>query len=363
MEVRWSRWERIALLAAGGMTAVLLTSGCTPNAPVTGYQGNGYGQDYDYGQYLPNGADNPPKKGEAATLSAINSTTVGIAVTDRASRTLYRFDNDTNNPPRSNCRGRCVNDWIPAKPTGREITTRGVSRRMVDKIKREDGSWQLTLAGWPLYSYVGDKQPGQVNGQGIGGTWWAIGPTGDKSTATNTPNGQLAGGTVQTRWGPLSPSDRMLIVAVRNANLWEQPAGQQAAERGNSAQVRKIGALIAGQHTQLDDLTRKVAGQLGVPLQTQPAKTQQQWLQQMNQANGPAFDEMFVNRLRTAHGGIFPVIGAVRGSTQNTVVRDFAVSCGKFVNNHMTYLESTGLVGADDLPAPPPLPPPPPPGK
>lgn len=358
MEVRWSRWGRLALVAASSMAAVLLISGCTPNAPVAGYQGNGYGQNYDYGQYLPNGADNPPKAGDEATLSATNSTTVGIAVINRAGSTLYRFDNDTNNPPRSNCRGSCINTWVPAKPGDGEITTRGVSRRMVDKIKRDDGSWQLTLGGWPLYSFTGDKQPGQVNGQGVGGTWWAIGPTGAKSSATNTPNGQLSGGTVQTKFGPLSPSDRMLVIAVRNANLWEQPAGQQAAERGNSAQVRKIGAMIAAQHTQLDAITRSVASQLSIPLQNQPAAKNQQWLQQMNSANGPAFDQIFVNRLRTAHGGIFPVIGAVRGSTQNSVIRDFAVSCGKFVNNHMTYLESTGLVGADDLPAPPPLPPP-----
>jgi predicted lipoprotein with Yx(FWY)xxD motif/predicted outer membrane protein len=363
MEVRWSRWGRIALLASGGMTAVMLITSCTPNnAPAAGYAGSGYGEDYDYGQYLPNGSDNPPKNGDEATLTASQSPTAGLTVVDSGRRTVYRFDNDTANPPRSNCRGECTRQWIPVKPNGKELTTRGISRRMVDKIKREDGTWQVTLSGWPLYRFAGDQKPGDANGQGMGsGLWWAIGPTGQKAAPGNLPNGLV--GMVQTRFGPLSPADRDLIVKVRLAGLWEQPTGQQAAERGNSAQVRKIGALISGQHAVLDRDVINVAKQVGVQLPSQPNAQQQQWMRDINAASGPAFDEVFVNRLRLAHGGIFPAIGAVRGSTQNTVVRAFSERAAKFVNNHMTYLESTGLVGADDLPAAPVVPPPPPPGK
>jgi hypothetical protein len=53
---------------------------------------------------------------------------------------------------------------------------------------------------------------------------------------------------------------------------------------------------------------------------------------------------VFVDRLRAAHGKIFPVIGAVRAGTRNPVVRELADRANIFVMNHMKMLESTGLV-------------------
>ena len=37
----------------------------------------------------------------------------------------------------------------------------------------------MTLNGWPLYYYSGDKTPGDTNGQGVGGVWWVLTPAGD----------------------------------------------------------------------------------------------------------------------------------------------------------------------------------------
>jgi hypothetical protein len=40
---------------------------------------------------------------------------------------------------------------------------------------------QLTVAGWPVYRYVGDKKPGTWRGQNVNGTWFVIKPTGAKN--------------------------------------------------------------------------------------------------------------------------------------------------------------------------------------
>ena len=61
------------------------------------------------------------------------------------------------------------------------------------------------------------------------------------------------------------------------------------------------------------------------------------------------FDRIFVERLRAAHGKIFPVIGAVRSGTRNEIVRQLAQDSNRFVLTHMTLLESTGLVRYDRL--------------
>ena len=41
-------------------------------------------------------------------------------------------------------------------------------------ITRPNGLKQVTLNGYPLYLYVGDKSSGQAAGNGIGGSWHVI---------------------------------------------------------------------------------------------------------------------------------------------------------------------------------------------
>jgi len=41
-------------------------------------------------------------------------------------------------------------------------------------ITRPGGVRQVTLNGYPLYTYSGDKAPGQATGNGIEGAWHVI---------------------------------------------------------------------------------------------------------------------------------------------------------------------------------------------
>lgn len=149
----------------------------------------------------------------------------------------------------------------------------------------------------------------------------------------------------------LGASDLALFNGVRLAGLWEMPAGQMAAERGNRERVRQIGAQIAAEHAELDQLVVDAANKLGVQLPTKPNADQEEWLTEMRTASSDReFDLIFVDRLRAAHGKIFPVIGAVRSGTRNEVVRKLAQDANQFVLNHLTLLESTGLVQYANLP-------------
>ncbi|WP_338025641.1 DUF4142 domain-containing protein [Actinoplanes awajinensis] len=154
---------------------------------------------------------------------------------------------------------------------------------------------------------------------------------------------------------PISPTqlnaaDMLLFNGVRQAGLWEIPAGQMAADRGSGDKVRNVGTMIAEQHVQLDQLVVDAANQLGASIPSTPTAEQQGWLTEMQNASGARFDQIFVTRLRAAHGKIFPVIGAVRASTRNPVVRKLADQANVFVMNHMQMLESTGMVQYEKLP-------------
>jgi predicted lipoprotein with Yx(FWY)xxD motif len=133
----------------------------------------------------PTVADPKAATPQVGTILSANSTAkFGTVVVDGQGYTLYRFDKDTTKPPASNCADECAAKWPPVLATpGTPLTVEGVAQEAVGTINRPDGSVQLTLGGWPVYRYSGDAQPGAVTGQGVGGTWAAVTPDGDKAAA------------------------------------------------------------------------------------------------------------------------------------------------------------------------------------
>ena len=121
-------------------------------------------------------------------MRTTTNSALGAIVVDGSGRTLYRFGKDSASPPTSNCTGACAQLWPPVL-VGTQISLSGVNRDLLGTIKRADGTVQLTLHGWPLYPLrAGDSAPGQANGEGIGGTWFAVKPTGAKALQASSAN-------------------------------------------------------------------------------------------------------------------------------------------------------------------------------
>jgi predicted outer membrane protein len=173
------------------------------------------------------------------------------------------------------------------------------------------------------------------------------------AVATGSARFQAGEDLVETRWGPLSSADRVLLVKVRQAGLWEIPVGREAKVRAARAKTRSNLGELARQHEQLDADVRSVATRLRVVLPDEPTEEQQGWIAEISAETGTAYDRTAVKRLRQAHGGVFPVIAQVRATTRNTLIRDFAERAARFVNDHMDMLEATGLVDASAVPPAP----------
>lgn len=171
-----------------------------------------------------------------------------------------------------------------------------------------------------------------------------------QSWTNSTPG---AGGYVDTQWGPLGPADRNLLVAVRLAGLWEGPTGAQASFQASREETQQVGTNLSIEHPELDRIVLETAGQLGVQLPSSPTPQQMAWMNELSGLTGTEYDRRFVQIVREAHGTVLPVIAQVRAGTRNELVRQFAETTDEYVNRHMDYLESTGLVDYDALPAPP----------
>lgn len=104
----------------------------------------------------------------------------GTLVTDARGLVLYRSDRDSPRPSVSRCSGACTKTWRPVLVDGADLDVAGIDPALVGTVRRAGGGRQLTLAGWPVYTFAKDR-PGQVLGQCKAG-FFAITPEGAKTT-------------------------------------------------------------------------------------------------------------------------------------------------------------------------------------
>jgi len=91
-------------------------------------------------------------------------TSAGEVFVDHNNMTLYVFDKDTSGV--SNCYDQCAANWPPF------IAESGaMAEGDWTLVERKDGSMMWAYDGMPLYTFVKDTKPGDVNGDGVGGVW------------------------------------------------------------------------------------------------------------------------------------------------------------------------------------------------
>ncbi|MGW7370231.1 SCO0930 family lipoprotein [Streptomyces sp. NPDC054841] len=118
--------------------------------------------------------------GEAADLAGLSvrkDPKLGEIVVDKNGMTVYRFMKDSAWPMKTACTGACLEKWPVVEPVDKN-DTEGILKKGFVTFDRPDGIKQQTIDCWPIYTFSGDDKPGDTNGQGVGGTWFAVSPQG-----------------------------------------------------------------------------------------------------------------------------------------------------------------------------------------
>jgi predicted lipoprotein with Yx(FWY)xxD motif len=165
--------KRIPVLGLGGaaLAAGIALAGCGGGNSAAAGGGSGYAS--------PASATTGRAAARVATV-ATRHTKLGTVLVDGRGRTLYLFEKDKGTA--SSCYGACAGVWPPLAAGGK-ATARGLRHAQLGTTRRRDGRTEVTVAGHPLYTYAGDRRPGDVKGQGLdqfGAEWYALAPNGHK---------------------------------------------------------------------------------------------------------------------------------------------------------------------------------------
>lgn len=128
----------------------------------------------------------------------VATTSLGPVLVDGTGLTVYLLTADS--PGHSTCSAACLQYWPPvAGPAPTSVN--GITAQL-SVTKATSGTSLVTAGGWPLYTFVKDRAPGDVSGEGVksfGGTWYAVSPSGKAVTvsskaAPTTSSGSGGGG-------------------------------------------------------------------------------------------------------------------------------------------------------------------------
>ena len=157
--------------AAAVLTATALAvTACGPSSYSSGAAGGAYG--------TPTGSSSQTSTSGATAASQapalrVTLTRAGAVLASGRGRTLYYYAEDKPGSGKSVCTGSCASAWPPlAAPVRPPAGVRLPGP--LGMIPRPGGVRQVTINGYPIYTYAGDKAPGQDTGNGIEGAWHVI---------------------------------------------------------------------------------------------------------------------------------------------------------------------------------------------
>lgn len=144
--------------------------------------------------------------------------------------------------------------------------------------------------------------------------------------------------------GPVSPADKDMLYAVRQATLWETPALQQTELAGASPEVRNLGQDLSGNVAELSEQVQAVSARLGIELPAQPTTQQQLWMGDMAGDSGDHYDRQMVGYLYRSCETTLSTVTSARAQTRNPEIRALADYAATLLRTHLQYLNATGLL-------------------
>jgi predicted lipoprotein with Yx(FWY)xxD motif len=183
---QWIAAAAVALAGSMTLSACGLISGSSASTYQSGSMSSP--SDQPMGSATPSASMMSTSRGG---LMEVKDSMSGDILANPHGMTVYWYTADKKGSGVSACTGSCAVEWPPVAapvrlPAGFKLSG------PIGYIVRANGEHQVTVDGYPIYRYAGDKAPGQTSGNGIGGVWHIVKVKKSKSKS----GGSMGGGSM-----------------------------------------------------------------------------------------------------------------------------------------------------------------------
>jgi predicted lipoprotein with Yx(FWY)xxD motif len=177
-----SRTWPVALVAAAFMLLIAAcgstTSGSGSSSSPTASSQNTTPTSSSGGRYGYGGGGTTPAASSSSSMLKTATATVGgkseTVLSNAQGMTLYYRTSDA--PPATVCSAGCASAWPPFIVSGSAAPTSVTTLSGKLTTITDANGKQVAYNGHPLYTFSGDKAPGQTTGNGIAGVWFVATP-------------------------------------------------------------------------------------------------------------------------------------------------------------------------------------------
>jgi len=113
----------------------------------------------------------------AVGLNVEDSDTLGAYLVDEEGLSVYVYLPDEAGSP--TCVEGCATYWLGLEGDEPTLADDSLDQALLGTVDNPEGFTQITYAGWPLYQFAHDRNPGDTRGQGSTGEWFLISPEGN----------------------------------------------------------------------------------------------------------------------------------------------------------------------------------------
>lgn len=98
---------------------------------------------------------------------------------DGEGRAVYMFTEDEEDESRCTDENECLANWPPVLVTDPLVAGQDLDNDLLGSYEREEGIVQVTYNGHLLYYYMGDRNEGDLTGQGLNDKWYLLDAEGE----------------------------------------------------------------------------------------------------------------------------------------------------------------------------------------
>jgi putative membrane protein len=143
----------------------------------------------------------------------------------------------------------------------------------------------------------------------------------------------------------VSSADRSFIAKVSQGGMFEVKAGEVAADKGSTQDIRDQGSTEAHDHQLVGDKLTSIASAAGVTFPTTLNAKFQKELDDLTSLSGSAFDAAYLQDMEDIHAIDGAAFAQEAASGSNADLKAFAAETHRIVLRHIGELRAIGPAG------------------